>query len=165
VILQGDILKTKVDAIVNGLFVFPNKIITPLHFVYLAANEQMLGGGGVDGIIHRAAGNELYNACKAHKKIYPDVRLPIGHSRILLSYNMSPTTYYIINTSGPRYDEAPPDKCKADLTSCYKTSLELANLYDLETIGFTAISCGIFGYVSVHRFYNQIKSFMYFCSR
>ena len=109
----------------------------------------MLGGGGVDGVIHRAAGNELFNACKAHKQIEPGIRLPIGRSRILLSYNMSSTTYYIINTSGPRYDDAPPHKCKKDLTSCYETSLALANLYDLETIGFTAISCGIFGYVSM----------------
>jgi O-acetyl-ADP-ribose deacetylase (regulator of RNase III) len=113
----------------------------------------MLGGGGVDGIIHSAAGRELMEACRAHKKIYSDVRLPVGRSRILLSYNMSKTTSYIINTSGPRYDDAPADKCKKDLISCYKTSLALANLYDLETIAFTAISCGIFGYVSVSYLY------------
>jgi len=109
----------------------------------------MTGGGGVDGVIHRAAGDELRRACKAHKQIYPDVRLPTGRSRILLSYNMSKTTYYIINTAGPRYDDYPPQQCKEHLISCYKTSLALANLYDLETIGFTAISCGIFGYVSM----------------
>jgi O-acetyl-ADP-ribose deacetylase (regulator of RNase III) len=62
---------------------------------------------------------------------------------------MSSTTYYIINTAGPRYEDHPPEKCQEYLTSCYKTSLALANLYDLETIGFTAISCGIFGYVSM----------------
>ncbi|UJR22540.1 hypothetical protein I4U23_025589 [Adineta vaga] len=128
VILQGDILQTKVDAIVN------------------AANEEMLGGGGVDGVIHRAAGDELLKACKVHKKIYRDVRLPTGRSRILLSYKMSKTTHYIINTAGPRYDDYGPEQCKEQLTSCYKTSLALANLYDLETIGYTAISCGIFGY-------------------
>ncbi|CAF1096150.1 unnamed protein product [Rotaria sordida] len=127
-IIQGDILTIKVDAIVN------------------AANESMLGGGGVDGVVHRAAGKNLRRACEAHKQIYSDVRLPTGHSRILLSYDLSTTTYYIINTAGPRYDDAPPDQCKKDLISCYKTSLALANLYDLETIAFTAISCGIFGY-------------------
>lgn len=109
----------------------------------------MTGGSGVDGIIHRAAGSELLRACRAHKEIYRDVRLPTGRSRILLSYNMSKTTSYIINTAGPRYEDAPPQKCKEDLISCYKTSLALANLYDLETIAFTAISCGIYGYVSV----------------
>ncbi|CAF0774906.1 unnamed protein product [Rotaria sordida] len=128
IILQGDITRTKVDAIVN------------------AANEHMTGGGGVDGIIHRAAGPELYTACVAHKKITQGVRLPTGHSRILLSYNMSSTTHYIINTAGPVYDRYRKEECAKELFSCYQTSLALANLYDLESIGFTAISCGIFGY-------------------
>ncbi|CAF1008320.1 unnamed protein product [Adineta steineri] len=128
IIFQGDILTTKVDAIVN------------------AANEPMLGGGGVDGVIHTAAGDELRKACKAHKEIYRDVRLPTGRSRILLSYGLSKTTHYIINTAGPCYDDTTAEKCKEDLRSCYKTSLALANLYDLETIAYTAISCGIFGY-------------------
>jgi O-acetyl-ADP-ribose deacetylase (regulator of RNase III) len=119
-----------------------------LFLLYLAANEPMLGGGGVDGVIHDAAGDRLRAACKAHKEIRPYIRLPTGRSRILLSYNMSDTTYYIINTAGPRYDDYEPKKCKEQLTSCYQTSLALANLYDLETIGYTAISCGIFGYVS-----------------
>lgn len=109
----------------------------------------MTGGGGVDGIIHRAAGRELYEACSAHKQIFPGVRLPTGHSRILLSYNMSSTTNYIINTAGPIYSHYKRDECAKELTSCYKTALDLANLYDLESIAFTAISCGIFGYVSV----------------
>ncbi|CAF3514031.1 unnamed protein product [Rotaria sordida] len=128
IILQGDITRTKVDAIVN------------------AANEHMTGGGGVDGIIHRAAGSELYTACVAHKKITQGVRLPTGRSRILLSYNMSSTTHYIINTAGPVYDRYRKEECAKELFSCYQTSLALANLYDLESIGFTAISCGIFGY-------------------
>ncbi|CAF1574844.1 unnamed protein product [Rotaria magnacalcarata] len=128
IITQGDVLTTKVDAIVN------------------AANESMLGGGGVDGIIHKAAGDGLYKACQAHKEIYPYVRLPTGHSRILLSYNLKKTTHYIINTAGPCYEDFPPAECRTHLNSCYETSLALANLYDLETIAFTAISCGIFGY-------------------
>ncbi|CAF3363980.1 unnamed protein product [Rotaria socialis] len=130
IILQGDITRTKVDAIVN------------------AANEHMTGGGGVDGVIHRAAGSELYEACVAHKKVRDSVRLPTGHSRILLSYNMSSTTSYIINTAGPIYDRYRAQECASELTSCYKTALALANLYDLQSIGFTAISCGIFGYPS-----------------
>ncbi|CAF1017014.1 unnamed protein product [Adineta ricciae] len=128
IILQGDIIQTKVDAVVN------------------AANEHMTGGAGVDGMIHRAAGSQLYSACVAHKQVESGVRLPTGHSRILLSYNMSSTTYYIINTAGPVYNSRKVSQCADQLSSCYKTALDLANLYDLESIGFTAISCGIFGY-------------------
>ncbi len=109
----------------------------------------MLGGSGVDGAINVAAEPGLHRACAAHKQIRNHVRLPTGHSRILLSYGMSKTTSYIINTAGPRYDDHSPKRSKEYLTSCYKTSLALANLYDLETIAFTAIGCGIFGYVSI----------------
>ncbi len=112
----------------------------------------MTGGSGVDGMIHRFAGPKLYDACVAHKELKYGVRLPTGHSRILLSYNMSSTTYYIINTAGPVYNRQAAAKCAEKLTSCYKTALDLANLYDLESIGFTAISCGIFGYVSTVHF-------------
>jgi O-acetyl-ADP-ribose deacetylase (regulator of RNase III) len=112
----------------------------------------MTGGSGVDGMIHNAAGNELRKACKSHKEISRGVRLPTGHSRILLSYNMSPMTYHIINTSGPMYSRHEAAECAKELASCYKTALALANLYDLESIGFTAISCGIFGYVSTIQF-------------
>ena len=120
-----------------------------LNSFSLAANEMMLGGAGVDGVIHDAAGDELLGACKRHKEISRDVRLPTGRSRILLSYNLSKTTHYIINTAGPRYDNHSPQKCEKYLTSCYGTSLALANLYDLDTIAYTAISCGIYGYVSM----------------
>ena len=116
----------------------------------------MTGGAGVDGMVHRAAGNDLYKACIAHKQISRGVRLPTGHSRILLSYGMSETTYYIINTAGPMYDSYRSDECAEQLSSCYKTALALADLYDLESIGFTAISCGIFGYVSTT--YNKINT-------
>ena len=117
-------------------------------FLSLAANESMLGGAGVDGVIHRAAGPNLLDACYAHKVLRNNIRLPTGHSRILLSYGMTPTTTYIINTAGPRYDRSRADQCRELLTSCYQTSLALANLYDLESIAYPAISCGIFGYVS-----------------
>ncbi len=108
----------------------------------------MIGRDGIDGAIHKAAGDELFEACKMHKQIRPGVRLPTGRSRILLSYKMSKTTNYIINTASPRYDAYPPKECKEHLISCYKTSLALANLYHLETISFPAISCGEHGYVS-----------------
>ena len=124
-------------------------LIQAFRFIHLAANEHMTGGSGVDGIIHDAAGDELYRACKAHKQIFPGVRLPTGRSRILLSYAMSSTTHYIINTAGPIYRRREVEQCEKDLTSCYETALALAHLYDLDSIGFTAISCGIFGYVSI----------------
>jgi O-acetyl-ADP-ribose deacetylase (regulator of RNase III) len=111
----------------------------------------MLGGNGVDGAIHEAAGKELLEACRAHKEIHHNVRLPTGRSRILLSYKMARAAHYIINTAGPCYDDnnKPPKKCKEYLISCYKTSLALANLYHLETVSFPAISCGQYGYVSM----------------
>jgi O-acetyl-ADP-ribose deacetylase (regulator of RNase III) len=108
----------------------------------------MTGGSGVDGIIHGNAGDNLYEACKAHKEVRRGVRCPTGHSRILLSYGMASTTYYIINTAGPVYHRNKAAACAEKLSSCYKSALALANLYDLESIAFTAISCGIFGYVS-----------------
>lgn len=116
----------------------------------------MLEGAGVDHAIHHAAGSKLSDSCKAHKEIYPNIRLPSGRSRILLSYKLSTTTYYIINTAGPTYDSKRAEQCKKDLISCYQTSLALANLYDLETIAFTAISCGIFSYVSAFLFSQSI---------
>lgn len=115
----------------------------------LAANEHMTGGAGVDGIIHRAAGGRLREECYLHRQVEPGVRLPTGRSRILLSYNLSSNTSYIINTAGPVYDSYEKERCAEELESCYKTALALANLYDLTSIAFPAISCGIFGYVSV----------------
>jgi len=136
-------------------------ILLVFYFIHPAANEHMTGGSGVDGIIHHAAGNDFYKACKAHKQIHQGVRLPTGHSRILLSYNMLSTTHYIINTAGPMYSKYKADECAKELSSCYKTALALANLYDLESIGFTAISCGIFGYVSTIRFYMTINDILF----
>jgi O-acetyl-ADP-ribose deacetylase (regulator of RNase III) len=108
----------------------------------------MNGKGGIDGAIHKAAGDELLRACNIHKKIRPGVLLPTGRSRILLSYEMSSTTHYIINTASPHFDQYPSEEAKKRLISCYKTSLALANLYQLETISFPAISCGENGFVS-----------------
>ena len=112
-----------------------------------AANEHMTGGAGVDGIIHRAAGPKLLDECYRHREVTPHVRLPTGHSRILFSYNLSNFTHYIINTAGPVYNSYAAEQCEMDLLKCYETSIALANLYDLKSIAFPAISCGIFGYV------------------
>ena len=114
----------------------------------LAANARMLGGSGIDGAIHRAAGDELYQACRRHHADSHGDRLPTGQSRILLSYNLHPRISYIINTAGPVYSSNSVDECARKLRSCYTTALALANLYDLQSIAFPAISCGIYGYVS-----------------
>ena len=122
-IIQGDITKASMDAIVN------------------AANSQMLGGGGVDGAIHRAAGSKLLEACK---KVKPEngIRCPTGEARITEAGDLK--AKYVIHTVGPRYgiDENP----KNLLTSAYQNSLDLAISHGCESIAFPAISCGVYGY-------------------
>jgi O-acetyl-ADP-ribose deacetylase len=118
----------------------------------------MTGGGGIDGVIHRAAGSRLLDECYLHRQVTRGVRLPTGRSRILFSYNLSKTTSYIINTAGPMYSYSVKAECAEQLSSCYRTAMELANLYDLQSVAFPAISCGIFGYVSDPLSTNRIIS-------
>ena len=115
---QGDITKLKVEAIVN------------------AANKSLLGGGGVDGAIHRAAGPELLAECKRIGGC------PTGEARITDGYNLFAS--YVIHTVGPVYSGKPRDSHL--LEKCYQNSLKLANDYNIKSIAFPAISCGIYGY-------------------
>ena len=124
-VLVGDITKLAVDAIVN------------------AANEQMLGGGGVDGAIHRAAGPELVAACRAVVEVRPGVRCPTGHARMTPGFRL--LAKHVIHTVGPVWRGGGEGEPKL-LASCYRRSLELAGEAGLSSIAFPAISTGVFGY-------------------
>ena len=124
-IVQGDITTLAVDAIVN------------------AANQVMLGGGGVDGAIHRAAGRELYDACLKVPEVRPGVRCPTGEARITPGFKLP--AKFIIHTVGPVYRDGQhgePEK----LASCYRNSLSLAAENGCKSIAFPCISTGIYGY-------------------
>jgi O-acetyl-ADP-ribose deacetylase (regulator of RNase III) len=121
----GDITKEKVCAIVN------------------AANSSLMGGGGVDGAIHRAGGVEILEACKiVRKEQYPD-GLPAGEAVGTTAGNLP--AQYVIHTVGPIYHQC-GDQCAALLASCYINSLKLADELGCKEIVFPAISTGIYGY-------------------
>lgn len=124
-VISGDITKLQVDAIVN------------------AANERMLGGGGVDGAIHRAAGPELLAACRAIEEIRPGVRCPTGTSQITPGFRLP--SRFVIHTVGPVWQGG--DRSEAELlASCYHQAMLLAHSYNLLSIAFPAISCGVYAY-------------------
>jgi O-acetyl-ADP-ribose deacetylase (regulator of RNase III) len=124
-VVRGDITQLDVDAIVN------------------AANERMLGGGGVDGAIHRAAGEQLYEACLAVPEVRPGVRCPTGQSRITPGFNLR--AGHVIHTSGPIWRGGTHGEPEL-LASCYRTALTLASRHHVRSIAFPAISCGVYGY-------------------
>ncbi|TAH39855.1 MAG: O-acetyl-ADP-ribose deacetylase [Dokdonella sp.] len=124
-IVQTDITGIRVDAIVN------------------AANETLLGGGGVDGAIHRAAGAELLRACRALPEVQPGVRCPTGEARITPGFDLP--ARHVIHTVGPVWEGG--DQGEAELlAACYRNCIRLAREHGLNSLAFPAISCGVFGY-------------------
>jgi len=117
---QGDITELEVDAIVN------------------AANKSLLGGGGVDGAIHRAAGPGLVNECRRLNGC------ATGQAKITGGYDLP--SRHVIHAVGPVYSPSMKEDCEDLLSSCYRSSLRLASEYELRHIAFPAISTGVYGY-------------------
>jgi len=116
---QANIVKLAVDAIVN------------------AANTTLLGGGGVDGAIHHAAGPQLLDECRTLNGC------PTGQAKITRGYRLSAP--HVIHTVGPVWNGGERGEPEL-LASCYRESLKLAASYQLKTVAFPAISCGAYGY-------------------
>lgn len=124
-VLEADITTLDVDAIVN------------------AANESLLGGGGVDGAIHRAAGAALLAACRELPELQPGVRCPTGEARLTPAFRLH--ARFVIHAVGPVWRGG--EHAEAELlASSYRSALTLAAEREVGDIAFPAISCGVYGY-------------------
>lgn len=127
-VLVGDITKQDVTAIVN------------------AANSTLLGGGGVDGAIHRAGGPQILEECKQLRKTTYPHGLPTGHAVITTGGNLF--AKHVIHTVGPIYGRQPERQSEL-LAACYQNSLLLAHQHAVSSIAFPSISTGAFGYPKI----------------
>lgn len=137
-VIAGDITTIKVDAIVN------------------AANTSLMGGGGVDGAIHRAAGPQLYEACR------PFHGCPTGEARITPGFKLP--ARYIIHTPGPIWRGGDHHEDQL-LANCYQNSLSLAESHHCHTVAFPSISTGVFAFplqraagIAVHTIKHFLKT-------
>lgn len=124
-LIIGDITQLDVDAIVN------------------AANERMLGGGGVDGAIHRAAGPGLVDECRRLPETLPGVRCPTGEARITGGHKLK--ARHVIHTVGPVWSGGQNREPEL-LACCYRNCLQLAAEHRVKSIAFPAISTGVYGF-------------------
>jgi len=122
---RGDLTREDVDAIVN------------------AANASLLGGGGVDGAIHRAGGPEILEACRAIRAARFPEGLPTGDAVITTAGRMP--ARHVIHTVGPVYGEHGGEEPRL-LAACYENAIALAAGHALESVAFPAISTGVYGY-------------------
>jgi O-acetyl-ADP-ribose deacetylase len=131
-IVQGDILKQKVEAIVN------------------AANPSIVGGGGIDGMIHDAAGPELADACRQYKIEHKIEKIKVGDAVLTSAFNiknLNTTIQYVIHTVGPDCRDSSQEKEREHLLkSAYLNSLEIARKHGIKSVAFPAISTGIYGF-------------------
>ena len=118
-LVKGDITQWRGDAIVN------------------AANARLLGGSGVDGAIHRAAGPRLVEACRAIPEVRPGVRCPTGEARRTDAFDLP--VRYVVHTVGPIFRDL--DSSRPLLQAAYINSLRVANEAEIESLAFPAISC------------------------
>lgn len=124
-VVVADIATLSVDAIVN------------------AANEGLLGGGGVDGALHRAAGPSLLAECRALPLVRPGVRCPTGQARLTGGGLLSAA--HVIHTVGPVWLGGDDDEAEL-LAACYAACLSIAHAHGLQSLAFPAISCGVYGF-------------------
>jgi O-acetyl-ADP-ribose deacetylase (regulator of RNase III) len=124
-VIQGDITQLPLDAIVN------------------AANPSLLGGGGVDGAIHRSAGPGLLAECRALPEVAPGVRCPPGEARLTRGHALP--ARHVIHTVGPVWKGGAAGEARL-LAACYRNTLGLAHAHGFASIAFPAISCGVYGY-------------------
>lgn len=124
-VITADLTLLALDAIVN------------------AANPSLLGGGGVDGAIHRAAGPALLEACRALPEMAPGIRCPRGEARITPGFTLP--AKYVIHTVGPVWQGGQHGE-PAMLARCYQSCLALAVTHALRSVAFPAISCGVYGF-------------------
>lgn len=122
-VVEGDITAQPVDAIVN------------------AANERMLGGGGVDGAIHRAAGPQLCAECLKVPEVRPGVRCPTGEARLTRGYDLP--AKFVIHTVGPVWHGGTRGEDEL-LANCYRNSLGLAAKNGIRSSAFPAVSTGVY---------------------